>query len=50
MENYLTEESVELLLEEIVDAVESSNDRDEQFKLVRTILVDQGIITTDFEK
>lgn len=40
----LTAESIEALIEEIVDAVEMTEDRDEQFKLVRVILESQGII------
>lgn len=39
----LTKESMELLIETIVDAVESTDDRDEQFEMVRTILIDNGI-------
>lgn len=40
----LTAESIEALIEEIVDAVEMTQDRDEQFNLVRVILESQGII------
>lgn len=40
----LTAESIEVLIEEIVDAVEMTEDRDEQFNLVRVILESQGII------
>lgn len=40
----LTAESIEALIEEIVDAVEMTQDRDEQFNLVRAILESQGII------
>lgn len=40
----LTTESIEALIEEIVDAVEMTEDRDEQFNLVRVILESQGII------
>lgn len=40
----LTAESIEALIEEIVDAVEMTEDRDEQFNLVRVILESQGII------
>ena len=40
----LTRESMELLIESIVDAVESTENRDEQFELVKTILEDNGII------
>ena len=50
MENYLTEESVELLLDEIIDAVESNSTREMQFEEIRNILVSQGIIVTDREK
>lgn len=38
------EESMELLIESIVDAVESTDDRDMQFEKVKTILIDNGII------
>ena len=44
MEFRLTNESMELLIESIVDAVESTDDRDMQFKLVKTILEDNGIV------
>lgn len=40
----LTSESMELLIESIVDAVESTEDRDMQFELVKTILEDNGIV------
>lgn len=40
----LTKESMELLIESIVDAVESTENRDEQFELVKTILEDNGIM------
>lgn len=40
----LTKESMELLIEEIVDAVESTEDRDVQFEMVKTILEGNGII------
>lgn len=39
----LTKESMELLIEEIIDAVEFADDRDTQFEMVRTILIDNGI-------
>lgn len=45
LENTITSESMELLLEEIVDAVESTEDRDLQFELVKTILEDNGIVS-----
>lgn len=45
MENTITTESMELLLEEIVDAVESTSDRDLQFEMVKTILEDNGIVS-----
>jgi len=45
MENTITTESMELLLEEIVDAVESTSDRDIQFEMVKTILEDNGIVS-----
>lgn len=38
------EESMELLVESIVDAVESTDDRDMQFEKVKTVLIDNGII------
>ena len=44
MEFRLTSESMELLIESIVDAVESTDDRDMQFELVKTILEDNGIV------
>ena len=44
MEFRLTSESIELLIESIVDAVESTDDRDMQFELVKTILEDNGIV------
>lgn len=40
----ITQESMDDILEEIVDAVESTDDRDLQFKLVQTILEDNGIV------
>ena len=43
----LTKGSMELLTEQIVDAVESSENRDEQFEMVRTILIDNGIEEID---
>ena len=44
MEFRLTSESMELLIESIVDAVEATDDRDMQFELVKTILEDNGIV------
>lgn len=44
MEFRITSENMVLLIESIVDAVESTNDRDMQFELVKTILVDNGIV------
>ena len=44
MDFSLTRESMELLIESIVDAVESSENRDEQFELVNTILEGNGIM------
>lgn len=44
MEFRLTSESMELLIESIVDAVESTDDRDMQFELAKTILKDNGIV------
>lgn len=43
MDFNLTKESMELLIEEIVDAVESTDDRDEQFKAVKEVLEANGI-------
>lgn len=40
----LTKESMELLIEEIVDAVESTEDKDIQFEMIKTILEDNGIV------
>ena len=40
----LTAQSIEALIEEIIDTVEMTEDRDEQFQLVRVILESQGII------
>lgn len=51
MEFELTSESMELLIESIVDAVESTDDRDMQFELVKTILEENGIVEIkDVEK
>ena len=44
MEFRLTSESMELLIESIIDAIESTDDRDTQFELTKTILEDNGII------
>ena len=44
MEFRITSESMELLIESIIDTVESTDDRDMQFKLVKTILEDNGIV------
>ena len=44
MEFKLTTESMGLLVESIVDAVETTEDRDIQFEMVKTILEDNGII------
>lgn len=44
MEFKLTTESMDLLVESIVDAVETTEDRDIQFEMVKTILEDNGII------
>ena len=43
MDFNLTSESIELLIEEIVDAVESTDDRDEQFEAVKVVLEVNGI-------
>lgn len=45
MMNTITTESMELLLEEIVDAVEMTDDRDLQFELVKAVLEEQGIVS-----
>ena len=47
MEFKLTKESMNLLIEQIIDAVESTDDRDTQFDMVKVILVDNGIIEID---
>lgn len=39
----MTKESMELLVESIVDGVESTIDRDLQFEMVKTILEDNGV-------
>lgn len=44
MEFKLTTESMELLIEQIVDAVESTDDRDAQLEMVKAILTDNGIV------
>ena len=44
MDFRLTSESMELLVESIVDAVETTEDRDTQFEKVKTILEDNGIV------
>lgn len=44
MEFRLTSESMELLVESIEDAVETTEDRDMQFEKVKTILEDNGIV------
>lgn len=44
MELRLTSESMELLIESIVDAVETTEDRDMQFEMVKTILNNYGIV------
>lgn len=40
----ITKESMELIVESIVDAVESTEDRDMQFEMISTILEDNGIV------
>lgn len=40
----ITKESMELLLESIIDAVESTEDRDVQFEMVKTILEGEDIV------
>lgn len=44
MDFKLTPESMELLIEEIMDAVESTDDRDTRFEMVKTVLEDNGIV------
>lgn len=44
MDFRLTKESMELLIEELVDAVESTDERDEQFSAVKVILESNGIV------
>ena len=39
----LTKQSMEFLIEDIVDAVESTYDRDEQFAMVKEILEGEGL-------
>jgi len=43
MDFNLTKESMELLIEEIIDAVESTGDRDEQYEAVQVVLESNGI-------
>ena len=40
----LTSESMELLIESIVDTVESTDDRDSQFEMAKTVLESNGIV------
>lgn len=40
----LTKESLEMLLEDIIDTVESTDDRDIQFEMVNAILIGNGIV------
>ena len=44
MEFNLTTGSMDLLVESIIDAVESTDDRDLHFELIKTILSDNGIV------
>lgn len=44
MDFRLTSESMEQLIESIINAIESTDDRDTQFELAKTILEDNGII------
>lgn len=44
MEFRLTSKNMELLIESIVDAVESTEDRDMQFEKVKTIFEGNGIV------
>lgn len=43
MDFNLTKESMEMLIEEIIDAVEETENRDMQFYYVKTVLEDNGI-------
>ena len=40
----LIKESLELIIENIVDTIEITDDRDEQFKMIQTILESEGLI------
>lgn len=40
----IMKEGMELIVESIVDAVESTEDRDMQFEMISTILKDNGIV------
>jgi len=44
MELKLTIEEMEAFIESIVDAVEYTDDRDEQFAIVKTVLNNYGIV------
>lgn len=44
MLNLITRESLEILLEEIIDAVDETSNRDLQFEFVEQILIANGII------
>lgn len=44
MDFKLTPESMELLIEEIIDTVESTEDRDIQFEMLKIVLESNGII------
>lgn len=44
MEFRLTSKSMELLVESIIDTVETTEDRDMQFEKVKIILEDNGIV------
>ena len=49
MEFRLTRESMELLINSIVSAVESTDDREMQFEKVKTVLIDNGIVEIEEE-
>lgn len=44
MDFYLTKGSMELLIEEIIDAYESTDDLDEASEAIKKVLTDNGIM------
>ena len=40
----LTRESLELIIENIIDTIEIIEDRDKQFEMIQTILESEGLI------